>query len=149
MSPAGNGVLLDTSIVIDHFRGDPRIGQALETAAPLYLPTVVLGELYYGAFCSGYRHKKLEQVRRFLRAAIVIGTGAQTSEAYGRIRAELAEAGRPIPENDLWIAALAIQHDCRLVTRDQISLGLLASRSYRGEPGPGGARAQTRLFSAW
>ena len=119
MSPAGSGVLLDTSVVIDHFRGDPGIGQALEKAAALYLSTVVLGELYYGAFRSVYRAKQVEQVRRFLPAVVVIGVDAQTSEAYGRIRSELAEAGRPIPENDIWIAALALQHRLSLATRDR------------------------------
>jgi predicted nucleic acid-binding protein len=48
MSPAGRGVLLDTSVVIDHFRGDPRIHYELESTAVLYIPTIVLGELYYG-----------------------------------------------------------------------------------------------------
>jgi tRNA(fMet)-specific endonuclease VapC len=119
MSPAGRGVLLDTSVVIDHFRGDPRIHYELESTAALYIPTIVLGELYYGAFRSAYREKQLEQVRRFLRAAAVVGTDAQTSETYGRIRSELAEAGRPIPENDIWIAAVALQHRWPLATRDQ------------------------------
>jgi tRNA(fMet)-specific endonuclease VapC len=55
----------------------------------------------------------------FLRATVVIDTDAQTSEQYGRIRAELAEAGRPIPENDIWIAAVALQHGWPLATRDE------------------------------
>ena len=57
----------------------------MEAAAALYFPTVALGELYYGAFRSEYRDKKLDQVRRFVRAAIVIDIDARTSEAYGRI----------------------------------------------------------------
>lgn len=84
MSPAGNSVLLDTSVVIDHFRGDPRIHQALESAAALYM------------------------MRRFLRAVLDIGADAQTSEQYG-----------PIPENDIWIAAVALQHGWPLATRDE------------------------------
>jgi tRNA(fMet)-specific endonuclease VapC len=119
MNPAGNGVVLDTSLIIDHFRGNPRIHQSLESAAALYIPTIVLGELYYGAFRSAHREKQLEQMRRFLRAAVVVGTDAQTSERYGRIRAELAQAGLPIPENDIWIAAVALQHGWPLATRDQ------------------------------
>jgi tRNA(fMet)-specific endonuclease VapC len=119
MRPAGSGILLDTSIVIDHFRGDSRIHQALESAVALYLPTIVLGELYYGAFRSAHREKQIEQVRHFLRAAIVIGIDAKTSETYGHIRSELSQAGLPIPENDIWIAALALQHRLPLATRDQ------------------------------
>jgi tRNA(fMet)-specific endonuclease VapC len=119
MSPAGSSLLLDTSVVIDHFRGDPRIREVLENAVALYLPTVVLGELYYGAFRSAHREKHFEQVRLFLRAVVVLGTDAQTSEAYGRIRSELAQAGQPIPENDIWIAAVALQYGFPIATRDQ------------------------------
>lgn len=54
----------------------PRRREALESVAALYLPTVVLGELYYGAFRSAYREKQFEQVRRFLQAVIILGTDA-------------------------------------------------------------------------
>ncbi len=126
MSPAGNGVLLDTSIVIDHFRGDTAIQRSLESASALYISTVVLGELYYGAFRSAHREKHLDQVRRFLRAAVVVGTDGHTSEQYGRIRAELAHAGLAIPENDISIAAVAVQHGWPLATRDR-HFGRIAS----------------------
>ena len=119
MSPAGSGILLDSSVIIDHFRGDPRIGEALEGAAALYLPTIVLGELYYGAFRSAFCSKQLDQIRRFLRAAVVIGTDSQTSEVYGRIRSDLASTGHQIPENDVWVAAIARQHGLPLATRDR------------------------------
>lgn len=118
MNPAGS-VLLDTSVIIDHFRGDPRITEALESAAAIYVPTIALGELYYGAFRSAYREKHLEQMRRFLPAVTVLGVDPQTSEQYGRLRAELAQAGVLIPENDIWIAAVAVQHGLRLAARDQ------------------------------
>ena len=52
MSPAGSGVLLDPSVIIDHFRGDLRVHEALANARVLYIPSVALGELYYGAFRS-------------------------------------------------------------------------------------------------
>lgn len=97
MIPAGS-VLLDTSVVINHFRGDPRITEALEGAAAIYLPTVALGELYYGAFRSAHREKHFEQVRRFLPAVTVLAVDSQTSEEYGRLRAELAQTGLLIPE---------------------------------------------------
>jgi tRNA(fMet)-specific endonuclease VapC len=118
MNPAGS-VLLDTSVIIDHFRGDPRINEALESAAAIYVATIALGELYYGAFRSAHCEKHLEQIRRFLPAATVLGVDAQTSEQYGRLRAELAQAGMLIPENDIWIAAVAVQHGLPLAARDQ------------------------------
>jgi tRNA(fMet)-specific endonuclease VapC len=136
MSPAGSGVLLDTSVVIDHFRGDPRIGQALESAPALYMPTVVLGELYYGAFRSVYREKQLEQVRRFLRAAVVIGTDTQTSEAYGRIRSELAEVGRQFPKTTSGLLRLLCSTDCRWRPGISILAELPALRSCPGELPP-------------
>ena len=78
-----------------------------------------MGEPYYGACPSAYREKHLEQMRGFLPAVTVLRGVPQTSEQYGRLRAELAQAGVLIPENDIWIAAVAVQHGLRLAARDQ------------------------------
>src|SRR3954454_17351568 len=105
MNPAGS-VLLDTSIVIDHFRGDPAVRAAIMSAAALYLPCVAVGELWYGALRSEYRDKQLERLSVLLEQIPVVDVDRRTAESYGRIRSELAEAGTLIPENDIWIAAL-------------------------------------------
>lgn len=118
MHPAGS-VLLDTSVVIDHFRGNRRITEALETAPLIYLPSIVVGELFYGAFHSAFQERHLQQLSAFLQIVVVLEADRNTAELYGKIRAALAKEGHVIPENDIWIAALAAQHDLPLVTRDQ------------------------------
>jgi tRNA(fMet)-specific endonuclease VapC len=119
MIPSGNGLLLDTSVVIDHFRGDSRVSKVLESTTAIYMPTIVLGELYYGAFRSAQPEKHLAQLSRFLRVVAILGVDAQTSKQYGLVHAELAQAGAIIPGNDIWIAAVAIQHGLPVATRDQ------------------------------
>lgn len=114
---ATGSVLLDTSVVVAHFRGDPALTARLAEAA-LYLPWVVVGELHYGAQKAKRREEAIAQVREFLRIAIPLWPDNPTLEQYGQIKAEIAEAGTPIPDNDIWIAALAREYELPLVTRD-------------------------------
>jgi tRNA(fMet)-specific endonuclease VapC len=60
----------------------------------------------------------LAEIQRFIAAVVVLLPTAATAEHYGRIRALLAKAGTPIPENDIWIAALATEHQMPLAARD-------------------------------
>ena len=115
--PANGDVLLDTSVVIPFFKGDKAIGAQLENAT-IYLPQTVLGELYCGACLSANQTKNRNEIRNFLAAVTVLSSGITTAEHYGQIRAALAKAGTPIPENDIWIAALAVEHGLPLVARD-------------------------------
>lgn len=112
-------VLLDTSVVIPYFKKDASIGRPFQGASVLYLPSVVLGELYCGAYQCVNRTKPLAEIKNFLSAVVVVSVGETTSDHYGQIRSVLAKAGTPIPENDIWIAALAQEHQMPLATRDQ------------------------------
>ena len=87
-------------------------------AGTMYLPLRVLGELHFGAQRSLRPNEALAKVREFLRIAAVLLPDENTAEQYGQIKAELARIGRPIPENDVWIAAIARQHDLPVATRD-------------------------------
>jgi tRNA(fMet)-specific endonuclease VapC len=78
-----------------------------------------LAELYYGAFRSERVTEHLEQIKRFLMAADVLAPDEATCEHYGKIAAELARKGTPIPQNDVWMAALSIQHGIPLATTDR------------------------------
>jgi len=118
MSKPGN-VLLDTSVVIAHFRSRQGLTAQLGGLAGLYLPWVVLGELHFGAYRTKHREDALAQIRDFLRIAELLLPDENTPEHYGKVKAELAKAGRPIPENDVWIAALALQYQFPLATRDE------------------------------
>jgi tRNA(fMet)-specific endonuclease VapC len=71
MNPAGS-VLLDTNIVVAHFRNDAGITAHLQTASVLYLPWVALGELQYGALRSRQREAQLALIREFLQTAVLL-----------------------------------------------------------------------------
>jgi len=116
--PASGDVLLDTSVVIPYLKGDRAVGAQVQASASLYLPQTVLGELYCGAHLSHNPGKHLANIQPFLAAVAVLSPGVTTAEHYGRLRAQLAKAGMPIPENDIWIAALALEHQLPLAARD-------------------------------
>ena len=116
--PASGDVLLDTSVVIPYFKGDAALRGNFLASPTLYLPQTVLGELYCGANLSRNPVRGVAQIQNFLNAVVVLSPGVATAESYGRIRAQLARAGTPIPENDIWIAALALEHQLPLAARD-------------------------------
>ena len=117
--PASGDVLLDTSVVIPYLKGDIAIGAQVQVSSSLYLPQVALGELYCGAHLSQNPGKHVAKIQTFLAAVAVLSPGVATAEHYGRLRAQLAKTGTPIPENDIWIAALAVQHHLPVVSRDR------------------------------
>ncbi len=117
MNTAG-GVLLDTSVVVPHLRGDQALSAGLAQVASNRMPWVVLGELLFGAQRAVRPQEALAQVRAFVRTAVLPLPDEGTAERYGDLKAELARLGKPIPDNDLWIAAVARQSDLPLATRD-------------------------------
>jgi tRNA(fMet)-specific endonuclease VapC len=117
MHMAGS-VLVDTNVVVAYFRGDEVIHPHFAGVTPVYLPWVVLGELHFGAQRAQRRQEQLAYIRDLLTYAVVLFADQGTTEMYGEVKAELARLGKPIPDNDLWIAAVARQHDLPLATRD-------------------------------
>ena len=79
---------------------------------------MVLGELHYGALRAQRREAQLALIRDFLQTAILLLPDQSASERYGQVKAELAGIGKLIPDNDIWIAAMARHFDLPLVTRD-------------------------------
>lgn len=110
--------LLDTNIVIAIFADEAAVRQKLATAGEVFVPSVVLGELYYGARKSARVASNVARVDEFAANNIVLVCDAETARQYGQIKDELRAKGRPIPENDIWIAAVAKQYQLTLVTRD-------------------------------
>jgi tRNA(fMet)-specific endonuclease VapC len=110
--------LLDTNIIIALFTGDASVQKNLAEAGKVFIPTVVLGELYYGARKSGQVKKNLARIEEFAVSSAVVTCNAGTAREYGLIKDRLRKKGRPIPENDIWIAAIARQNGFVLVTRD-------------------------------
>lgn len=114
----GNSLLLDTSVVVRHFRDATAMAGKLAGFDDLFLPQQALGELYYGANRSARPEKHLAQIEQFLKAVDVLAPEKETCEQYGKIAATLALAGTPIPQNDIWIAATAVQTSLPLATCD-------------------------------
>lgn len=110
--------LLDTNIVIAILAVDAAVQQNLKQAADVFIPSIVLGELYYGARKSTRVNSNLQAVDQFAAANRVLLCDSTTAQQYGLVKNLLREKGRTIPENDIWIAAMAKQHGLTLVSRD-------------------------------
>jgi tRNA(fMet)-specific endonuclease VapC len=110
--------LLDTNIVIALFAEDPDVLSRLDEAEEVFVPAVVLGELYYGARKSVRVEENIARIDELARDAPVLACDTDTAARYGLIKNKLRAKGRLIPENDLWIAALALQHSLEVVSRD-------------------------------
>lgn len=111
--------LLDTNIVIALFANDKNVIKNLKNVNELFIPGVVLGELYFGACKSGRVRENLARIDEFAANSIVLGCDTETSRYYGKIKNAIQTKGHPIPENDIWIAAIAIQHNLILISRDK------------------------------
>ncbi len=114
----GNKVILDTSVVIELFRGDQEVLSFLNKQQNVFIAAAVLAELYLGAYRSANVQKHIEQIKAFLLQCTVLSADQATAEACAKVKAALLKKGKPIPENDIWIAATAIQYDLPLYTND-------------------------------
>jgi len=109
----------DTNIVIALFDADEAVLANLDLALEVFVPAIVLGELFFGAAKSARRVENVAKVERFAAASSVLACDVQVAREYGRLKQDLRAKGRPLPENDLWIAATANRHQLTVVTRDQ------------------------------
>jgi predicted nucleic acid-binding protein len=111
-------VILDTNAVSALFDGDERLGAQLELAGTIHLPTVVVGAYRYGLERSRHREKLGRLLDVLVEKSTVLPVDLATASVYARVREELRRRGRPLPENDVWIAALARQHELPIASRD-------------------------------
>ncbi|MCP5113886.1 MAG: type II toxin-antitoxin system VapC family toxin [bacterium] len=114
-------VALDTNRLTDLFRGDAALAEWIGACEEVWIPLVVLAEMKAGFYGGTQQHKNELLLRRFLTkpSAGILMPGRETAEHYARLFVQLKRAGTPIPDNDLWIAALALEHDLVLITRDE------------------------------
>jgi len=113
-------VALDTNACSDFLRGVPSRVQVVRTATRLALPLMVPGELRAGFACGRRTAENLATLRQFLSSprVSILHLDETTTETYARIFLQLRNKGAAIPINDLWIAALALQHDMDLCSSD-------------------------------
>jgi tRNA(fMet)-specific endonuclease VapC len=104
--------------VIALFAEETAVQQHLAEANEVFVPSIVLGELYYGARKSVRVAENLARLDEFVVSSTVLACDTATAQQYGDIKNKLRAKGRPIPENDIWIAAIAMQYQLTLVARD-------------------------------
>ncbi len=114
-------ILPDTNVLIDFFAGDRAFEDALSTADRILVTPTIAAE-----YLSGLRDARRDRARRqafesFLAAPVVefVPHDRETADRYASIHQYLRNAGTPIPSNDVWIAASALQHGAALLTRDR------------------------------
>ncbi len=98
--------LLATNIVIALFAQDTLVVQRIAEAEGVFLPSTVIGELYYGAYNSTRVEANLARIEEFTASNTVLACDIATAYLYGQIKHLLRQKGRPIPENDIWIATI-------------------------------------------
>lgn len=114
-------IALDTNRMTDLFRGDLELAEQLGMAEEVWIPLFALGEIKAG-FQGGTQQRRNESLLNRLLAKPTVGVllpSRETAEHYARIFVQLRRAGTPVPDNDLWIAALVLENDLVLVTRDR------------------------------
>ena len=110
--------LFDTSIIIALFANESEVRNRISASEEVFTSSVSLGELYFGAYRSAKVRENINRIDDFALSTTVLNCSAETAKRYGEIKNRLKDKGKPIPENDIWIAALANQYDLTLVTRD-------------------------------
>jgi tRNA(fMet)-specific endonuclease VapC len=114
-------ILIDTNAYVAFKRGDPEAISIVQLAPAIALNAIVLGELF-GGFASGSREEvNRQELARFLVSSrvFVLPVDSRTAEHYAAVYSALRKAASPIPTNDLWIAASAIQHGLSLFSYDR------------------------------
>jgi len=110
--------LLDTNIIIALFAKDPVVHEHIVNATEVFIPCIAIGELYFGAYKSLKVQENLARIDEFALNNTVFACNVETAKRYGEIKNRLKEKGQHIPENDIWIAAIAQQYALTLVTKD-------------------------------
>lgn len=112
-------IALDTNALSDFAAGNDALGAALMPYRTLALPATVLGEYRFGLLGSKRQSRLNAWLEELLEDARVLDVKERTTSIYARVRYQLKLAGTPIPENDVWIAAAAIEHGLPLASRDR------------------------------
>ena len=114
-------ILIDTNCYSAIDGGEPETIHRIESAEEVWVPFIVVGELYAGFEFGLQKEKNEQQLQSFLsRPAVgVLYANYDTAQRYGQLFQALRRRGTPIPTNDIWIAALALQHDLLVTTADK------------------------------
>jgi len=116
-----NELVIDTNIYSHAMRGDETVISTLRRASKIALSSISVGELLSGFKAGGRERQHREELAEFLDSprVAILGITENTAEFYAEILDGLRRVGKPIPTNDLWIAAVAQEHGLRLFSRDR------------------------------
>lgn len=113
-----NGKLVDTNVIIRVLKGVTELFELFDDMDKLYVSSISVGELFYGANLSSKMEYNLSLYKDFCDQMNIISPDDYVAEFYGKIKSQLKKDGKPIPENDIWIAATAMTSNLQLVTAD-------------------------------
>ena len=114
-------ILLDTNVYAAFKRNDPQAVELVRRSEFIGVTVVVLGELLAGFRCGSREGQNRRELDQFLDSprVSVLQADEETAEFYGAVFSDLKSKGRPIPSNDIWIAASALQHGLALASNDE------------------------------
>lgn len=95
---SGKGYLLDTNIIIGLFANDQKITQQIQSVADIFIPVIVVGELFYGAESSLQKEKNKKVIQNLVDVSTILSCDVTTAIHYGQVKNELKKRGKPIPE---------------------------------------------------
>lgn len=111
-------MILDTNALSAFLDSTSEAIAIVSEARQLAIPVIVAGEFTFGIAQSRHREAYERSLQRMLERCTVLEIGIETARHYAAIRLELKGAGKPIPANDVWIAALSRQHALPVMSRD-------------------------------
>ncbi|PYQ31200.1 MAG: VapC toxin family PIN domain ribonuclease [Acidobacteria bacterium] len=111
-------MILDTNAISALLSGNGGLETVLDEESVHHLPVIAIGEYRYGLARSKYGQRLERLLDLLIQESVVLPIDESTTRHYARLREQLRRAGTPIPENDVWIAALAQQHDLPIISRD-------------------------------
>lgn len=112
-------MILDTNALSATADDDPAIIPLLARADQIAIPVIALGEYRYSIAQSRHRANYAKWLNGLLHDCLVLDANEATTHHYAEITLELRQKGKPIPTNDIWIAALCRQHSLPLLSRDR------------------------------
>lgn len=114
-------IALDTSAYRALSEGNAKLNELIRSTAFLGLPIIVLGELYHGIYSGNRQELNLSTLNRFLSnpRLEILHINETTAKIFGEVASELRQKGKPIQQDDMWIAALCKQHSFALATADK------------------------------
>jgi tRNA(fMet)-specific endonuclease VapC len=112
-------MILDTNALSAFVDGDPAVGDILRRESRAAIPVIVLGEFRYGIAGSRHRAAYERWLADHLSGFDILMVTEDTTVIYAALRVVLKQAGHPVPANDAWIAALALEHRLPVLSRDR------------------------------